>query len=102
MYSGYTFSSHNSHESGSKQKCWRLLTRSRGTDPGYSKESLPKDYVNGVKLEEVPFFKFEMLSKATGNFDSAFKLGQGGFGPVYKVFLLFLPYIFSLCNLQID
>ncbi|XP_020553851.1 G-type lectin S-receptor-like serine/threonine-protein kinase At1g11330 isoform X2 [Sesamum indicum] len=51
---------------------------------GYSKESLPKDYVNGVKLEEVPFFKFEMLSKATGNFDSAFKLGQGGFGPVYK------------------
>ncbi|KAL0305848.1 UNVERIFIED_CONTAM: G-type lectin S-receptor-like serine/threonine-protein kinase [Sesamum radiatum] len=37
-----------------------------------------------VKLEEVPFFKFEVLSKATGNFDSVFKLGQGGFGPVYK------------------
>ncbi|KAL0363285.1 UNVERIFIED_CONTAM: G-type lectin S-receptor-like serine/threonine-protein kinase [Sesamum calycinum] len=69
---------------GSKQKCWRLLTRTRGTDPGHSKESLLNDYVNGVKLEEVPFFKFEMLSKATGNFDSAFKLGQGGFGPVYK------------------
>ncbi|KAK4439266.1 G-type lectin S-receptor-like serine/threonine-protein kinase [Sesamum alatum] len=69
---------------GRKQKCWRLLTRPRETDPGYSKQSLLKDYVNGVKLEEVPFFKFEMLSEATGNFDSVFKLGQGGFGPVYK------------------
>lgn len=30
-------------------------------------------------------FKFSTLEKATGFFDNANKLGQGGFGTVYKV-----------------
>lgn len=30
-------------------------------------------------------FKFSVLQKATGSFDDAHKLGQGGFGTVYKV-----------------
>lgn len=30
-------------------------------------------------------FKYSTLEKATGSFDSANKLGQGGFGTVYKV-----------------
>ncbi|KAK6124447.1 hypothetical protein DH2020_041810 [Rehmannia glutinosa] len=50
------------------------------TDPGIQKERLLKDNVNGVELEELTFFKFEMLANATGNFDSVFKLGEGGFG----------------------
>jgi len=29
-------------------------------------------------------FKYSMLDKATGSFDEANKLGQGGFGTVYK------------------
>ncbi|KAK6124449.1 hypothetical protein DH2020_041798 [Rehmannia glutinosa] len=69
---------------GSKWKSRVFLTRTRETDPGYSKERLLKDNVNGVELEELTFFKFEMLANATGNFDSVFKLGEGGFGPVYK------------------
>lgn len=30
-------------------------------------------------------FKYSTIEKATGSFDSSNKLGQGGFGTVYKV-----------------
>ncbi|XP_074269990.1 G-type lectin S-receptor-like serine/threonine-protein kinase SD1-13 [Silene latifolia] len=36
------------------------------------------------KFEELPLFKFEELSAATNNFQESNKIGQGGFGPVYK------------------
>ncbi|XP_019102819.1 G-type lectin S-receptor-like serine/threonine-protein kinase SD1-13 isoform X2 [Beta vulgaris subsp. vulgaris] len=36
------------------------------------------------KLEELPLFEFEKLATATNNFHDSNKLGQGGFGPVYK------------------
>lgn len=35
-------------------------------------------------------FKYATLEKATGSFDNANKLGQGGFGTVYKVVNLIL------------
>jgi hypothetical protein len=38
-----------------------------------------------VKLQELLKFDFEKLATATNNFHSSNKLGQGGFGPVYKV-----------------
>lgn len=34
---------------------------------------------------DVPFFELESILAATDNFSQAYKLGQGGFGPVYKV-----------------
>ncbi|CAA0825140.1 G-type lectin S-receptor-like serine/threonine-protein kinase [Striga hermonthica] len=37
-----------------------------------------------VKVEEFKLFKFQMLSNATSQFDPGNKLGQGGFGPVYR------------------
>ncbi|XVF18248.1 hypothetical protein REPUB_Repub11eG0004900 [Reevesia pubescens] len=37
-----------------------------------------------VKLQQVPLFNFEELASATNNFHFTKKLGQGGFGPVYK------------------
>jgi hypothetical protein len=46
---------------------------------------------NGVFKEEnvegidVPFFHLECILAATDNFSDAKKLGQGGFGSVYKV-----------------
>lgn len=43
---------------------------------------------------EVPFFSFESILVATDNFSEQNKLGQGGFGPVYKVFIQI-----SFCNL---
>ncbi|CBI18759.3 unnamed protein product, partial [Vitis vinifera] len=42
------------------------------------------DHANQVKLEELPLLALGKLATATNNFHEANKLGQGGFGPVYK------------------
>jgi hypothetical protein len=34
---------------------------------------------------DVPFFELECILAATDSFSDAKKLGQGGYGPVYKV-----------------
>ena len=38
-----------------------------------------------ITFEELPLFNFASLAIATDNFHVANKLGQGDFGPVYKV-----------------
>lgn len=50
-------------------------------------KSLSKDYTGGVKNKDVelPFFSFSQICKLTNNFSIDNKLGEGGFGPVYKV-----------------
>jgi hypothetical protein len=47
--------------------------------------NLPENIME-VKLE--PVFKLQILETATNNFDISMKLGQGGFGAVYRVTLL--------------
>ncbi|GAU36630.1 hypothetical protein TSUD_387820 [Trifolium subterraneum] len=37
-----------------------------------------------VKIEDLPLFEFKNISTATNSFSSANKIGQGGFGSVYK------------------
>ncbi|XWS18268.1 hypothetical protein CRYUN_Cryun32bG0029200 [Craigia yunnanensis] len=39
---------------------------------------------NEVKLQQLPLFNFEELATATNSFHLTKKLGQGGFGPVYR------------------
>ncbi|KAJ4895615.1 G-type lectin S-receptor-like serine/threonine-protein kinase [Raphanus sativus] len=39
---------------------------------------------NQANLKELPLFEFQVLATATDNFSLENKLGQGGFGPVYK------------------
>lgn len=43
------------------------------------------DNIDEVELQRLPLLKFEELATATTNFSLSNKLGQGGFGPVYKV-----------------
>ncbi|KAK1556966.1 hypothetical protein Q3G72_015393 [Acer saccharum] len=40
--------------------------------------------LNEVELQDLPLFSFEKLATATNNFHLTNKLGQGGFGLVYK------------------
>lgn len=42
-----------------------------------------------VRIQELSLFDFIKLATATNNFDLANKLGQGGFGPVYKVIFFY-------------
>ncbi|KAL8228847.1 hypothetical protein R6Q57_013747 [Mikania cordata] len=42
-------------------------------------------YIKDRKALDIPFFEFKAIVSATHNFSLANKLGQGGFGPVYKV-----------------
>ncbi|XP_059436884.1 G-type lectin S-receptor-like serine/threonine-protein kinase At1g11330 [Corylus avellana] len=46
------------------------------------------DNVNQAKLEELPIFNLQELASVTNSFHQSNKLGQGGFGPVYKGKLL--------------
>ncbi len=42
---------------------------------------------------DLPSFDLESILAATDNFSDANKLGQGGYGPVYKVMSITLLYI---------
>ncbi|GKV30860.1 hypothetical protein SLEP1_g39632 [Rubroshorea leprosula] len=44
-------------------------------------DGFPEDRTKSI---DVPFFSFEMIVAATDDFSVSNKLGQGGFGPVYK------------------
>ena len=48
-------------------------------------EQFKEDDKKGI---DVPFFDLEDILAATDHFSDANKLGQGGFGPVYKVIVL--------------
>lgn len=47
---------------------------------------------------EFSIFDFEQIADATDNFSDNHKLGQGGFGPVYKVCRRSTVYILLYCH----
>lgn len=51
-----------------------------------------KQYKNRLRKEDMdlPTFDLSVIVKATDNFSSINKLGEGGFGPVYKVIQLYI------------
>ena len=53
-------------------------------------DNLLEDNLNQVKVQESPLFNFEKLATATNNFHLSNKLGQGGFGLVYRVMVALL------------
>ncbi|KAG6736287.1 hypothetical protein POTOM_060967 [Populus tomentosa] len=54
--------------------------------PSFLDRDMTGDSMDHVKLQELPLFSLESLTAATDGFDLSNKLGQGGFGPVYKRF----------------
>ncbi|XP_059628359.1 G-type lectin S-receptor-like serine/threonine-protein kinase At1g11330 [Cornus florida] len=69
---------------GRKKKRAKLLFKRGVGNPDCSNERMLGDNLDQIELEKLPLFSFEKLAIATDNFDVANKLGQGGFGPVYK------------------
>ncbi|KAM3281440.1 G-type lectin S-receptor-like serine/threonine-protein kinase [Capsicum chacoense] len=61
--------------------CYSRMTRRTGVK---TKEVVSVDNKNPVHMEEVPFFNLDLLENATTQFHEDNKLGQGGFGPVYR------------------
>ena len=51
---------------------------------------------------ELQIFSFETISAATRNFSTKNKLGEGGFGPVYKVLSLSLSLYVCVCVSMCD
>ncbi|XP_021287440.1 receptor-like serine/threonine-protein kinase SD1-6 [Herrania umbratica] len=63
------------------------LAISRKADDTDLKEAT-KPGIHRKNESKLPFFSFESVSAATDNFSVTNKLGEGGFGPVYKGILL--------------
>ena len=57
---------------------------------GEAHQKYHNDNLNQVRAQELPLFNFEKLAAATNNFHLSNKLGQGGFGPVYRVMVVLL------------
>ncbi|KAJ8459082.1 hypothetical protein OPV22_032008 [Ensete ventricosum] len=70
---------------------WIRKRRSRGTKQSYEEKSLhalvnhiPIKIGEGDRATEFLLYHFSDIQKATSNFSAENKLGEGGFGPVYK------------------
>lgn len=48
-----------------------------------------REYIGKHDLSELLIYDFDTILIATENFSITNKLGQGGFGPVYKVIIFF-------------
>ena len=53
--------------------------------PSAVHDKLKNQSKDGKASDELQIFSFESISVATSNFSTQNKLGEGGFGPVYKV-----------------
>ncbi|CBI18757.3 unnamed protein product, partial [Vitis vinifera] len=67
-----------------KDKSKEILLSDRGDAYQIYDMNRLGDNANQFKLEELPLLALEKLETATNNFHEANKLGQGGFGPVYR------------------
>ena len=71
------------HHAGEDLLRFDLGTNSKDDSTAHNKED--KLQKLGNKEVKFPLFSFKSVAAATENFSAANKLGEGGFGPVYKV-----------------
>ncbi|KAK7848586.1 g-type lectin s-receptor-like serine/threonine-protein kinase [Quercus suber] len=74
---------------------WRWMTKQKARktkakeillfNKGEARQKYHNDNLNQLRVQELPLFSFEKLASATNNFHLSNKLGQGGFGPVYRI-----------------
>ncbi|PWA72903.1 S-locus protein kinase [Artemisia annua] len=66
---------------------WRKKNRSWMHRKGNALQTLDQDYTNESQKEpaELPSFSLSKIANSTNNFSINNKLGQGGFGPVFKI-----------------
>lgn len=69
-----------------------------GSMKGHSESSYK--YENEKDDLELPLFDFATIARATDNFSSNNKLGEGGFGSVYKVTADNSSFICSVCQIK--
>ena len=60
-----------------------------GVSANTSQENIRGDHIIHGESSELPMIDFDKILVATDNFNRLNKLGEGGFGPVYKVITLF-------------
>ncbi|KAL2335934.1 hypothetical protein Fmac_010380 [Flemingia macrophylla] len=63
---------------------WRRVARQAGVMDMQVHNERRFDELRRIKIHDLTLFGFGKLATATNNFHSQNKLGQGGFGPVYK------------------
>ncbi|XP_075664806.1 G-type lectin S-receptor-like serine/threonine-protein kinase At1g11300 [Castanea sativa] len=67
-----------------RKKAKGMLMLNREAHKKFPSEDMLGDNLNQVKGQELPLFDFVKLASATNDFHESNKLGQGGFGPVYR------------------
>ncbi|KAF6159076.1 hypothetical protein GIB67_032693 [Kingdonia uniflora] len=69
---------------------WIIIWRERRKQRGNTIDNLREEYTDEFQKHnsELPTFDFLSITKATNNFSLDNKLGEGGFGPVYKGMLV--------------
>jgi hypothetical protein len=82
----------NSYQTGEKTSSNNLLLFDFNTELNAINEEMNTN--NNMKKKEkdfeLPLFSYESVSAASNNFSAVNKLGEGGYGPVYKVHKIFL------------
>jgi hypothetical protein len=82
----------NSYQTGEKTSSNNLLLFDFNMELNAINEEMNTN--NNMKKKEkdfeLPLFSYESVSAASNNFSAVNKLGEGGYGPVYKVHKIFL------------
>ncbi|XXG71257.1 hypothetical protein AAC387_Pa07g0552 [Persea americana] len=75
---------HHIHNNKEGMLCFNMYNRVKAPNDSSDGSNTLNDGVKGTAGSELPLFGFSVVAIATNNFSDANKLGEGGFGIVYK------------------